>query len=156
MSSVPSWGEADVADQLSRRIVRSSWWGTALFSVFAVAAVVVDAVEPIALAVDVALFAAGVVIFLWALAVAAARSRAVEMGIGGLFFLAGDTAPRALKCRLLGALAVQIVVGLATASAKPFTELAGGVLVPMFGLALCGLWGAKLGTFAPRRDVADR
>lgn len=143
--------EAPSPEVLTRRIIRASWAGTGLFAAVALAGVAVDALEPVALAVDIALFAVGTGIFLWALAAAAERSRTHEMGIGGLFFLAGATAPREVKRHLLGSLAVQTALGFATAGAKPFTPMAGGVLVPMLGLALCGLWGAKLGRFGPRR-----
>ena len=43
-----------------------------------------------------------------------------------------------------------IVVGLVTALVRPFTGLAFGVLTPVFGLGLIGLWGARLGTYPPR------
>jgi hypothetical protein len=53
--------------------------------------------------------------------------------------------------RLLdGSLAVQVIVGFVTASARPFTTLAFGVLVPMFGGGCNGLWGARHGSFGPR------
>lgn len=148
--------EAANPEELTRRIVRASWAGTGLFAIVAFAAVALDALEPVSLAVDIALFAAGTGVFLWALAVAADRSRTHELGIGGLFFLAGETAPRDVKRQLLGSLSVQVVLGVATAAVKPFTPLAGGVLVPMFGLALCGLWGAKLGRFGPRLRAPGR
>jgi hypothetical protein len=48
-------------------------------------------------------------------------------------------------------LAVEILVALTTASVRPFTSLAFGVLAPVYGLALAGLWGAQYGTFKPRR-----
>ena len=58
---------------------------------------------------------------------------------------------------MLSLLAVQIVVGLATALARPNqtdgspgTSLALGVLVPVFGFGLNGLWAAFHGTFAER------
>ena len=57
-------------------------------------------------------------------------------------------------------LVVQTVVGLATAIARseaedgsPGTSLAVGVLVPMFGIGLNGLWCAFHGVFPPRPDV---
>jgi hypothetical protein len=31
-----------------------------------------------------------------------------------------------------------------------YSPLAFGILVPVFGLGLCGLWGARYGTFEPR------
>lgn len=142
--------------ELTTRIIRASWAGTAAFAAVAIAAVAIDDLEAFALGLDIALFAAGTAVFLWALVVAAGRSRTLEMGIGGLFFLAGSTAPATVKRHLLGSLAAQTILGFATAGAKPFTPMAGGVLVPMFGLALCGLWGAKLGQFGPRHRAPGR
>jgi hypothetical protein len=52
---------------------------------------------------------------------------------------------------MLGALGLQIVVGIAGAAVRPYTSLAFGVLVPLFGLAMCGLWSATSGAF-PARD----
>jgi hypothetical protein len=45
---------------------------------------------------------------------------------------------------------VQTVVGVGVAAARPFTALAFSVLVPMFGLGMMALWGARHGTFTPR------
>jgi hypothetical protein len=75
--------------------------------------------------------------------------------VAGLYLLIGS-APRPVQVRLLVALAVPSVVAIATsvatASVRPFTPLAFGLLVPMFGLACCGLWAAYHGAFPARRD----
>jgi hypothetical protein len=136
-----------------RRIVASSWVGTGVFALVAVlAAVILGPFQYVAVGVDVALFALGVAVFFWAYAVAVARSREVEIGIGGLFFLAGaGTAPRPVKWHLIGSFAAQVVVAVATASARPFTTLAFGILVPLHALAHTGLWSARYGRFGPRR-----
>jgi len=124
--------------------------GTAVFVAVAVAATVApDAVGGAAVAVDLALFALGVAVFLQAYAIAVQRSRYDAIGIGGLYFLAG-AAPRSVRWRLNGLVVVQLSVALATALARPFSRLAFGVLVPMFGLGLAGLWGARYGQFPPR------
>ena len=47
-------------------------------------------------------------------------------------------------------------MAVATAAARPFTPLAFGVLAPMFGLGVMGLWGAKFGTFPPRPPEPER
>ena len=136
------------------RLVGASWAGTAAFTITAVvaAAVDADAARLVATVVALALFAAGIVAFLAAYAVAVGRSREDAIGIGGLYFLAGrTTAPRATKRALLASLTVQTVVALATAGARPYTSLAFGILVPMYGLGLTGLWGARHGTFERRR-----
>ncbi len=102
-----------------------------------------------ALVVALGMFAVGCIVFLWAFAVAVGRSRTDAIGIGGLFFLAGS-APRGVQFTLMGSLAVQVMVAIATASARIFTTLAFGSLAPMMGLAMAGLWGAKFGRFGPR------
>ena len=61
-------------------------------------------------------------------------------------------APRrgVVQFRLLGSLAVQVVVAVVTASIRLYSPLAFGFLVPVYGLGMCGLWGARYGTFDPR------
>ena len=133
-------------------IVRASWAGTALFTATAVAATLTEGARIPAVVVAAGLFVGGIGIFFWAYAIAVGRSRTDAIGIGGLFFLAGkDTASEPNdKRHLLASLATQSVVGLATAGARPFTTLAFGVLVPLYGLALTGLYGARHGRFGPR------
>ena len=108
--------------------------------------------------VDLVLFGLGVVSFCVALWLGAQRSRRSVMGIGGWFFLSG-TAPAAARRPLLGALAVQVVVGIAagiatlgaaTSAGDQATKLAFGTLVPVLGLAVCGWWGARYGLFPDR------
>ena len=130
-------------------IVRASWVGTAVFAITAVAAVVTRSATIVAAAVALGLFAAGIGLFFWAYAVAVNRSRTDAIGIGGLFFLSGS-APRVVRIRLSAALAAQVVIAVVSASIRPYTAVAFGILVPMFGLGLMGLWGARHGEFPPR------
>jgi hypothetical protein len=133
-------------------IVRAAWWGTGVFAVAAVAAVVVRPLRPVSVVVDVVLFAAGCVAFGAAYVRGLGRSRRERVAVTGLYLLAGS-APVDVRRRLLGALAAQVVIALATAIARPYTSLAAGTLVPMYGLGLCGLWAARHGTFPPRPDL---
>ncbi len=136
-------------------LIRFSWVGTAVFVAFAVAGLVWgETIAVLVAVVDLTLFAAGTVAFLWAYAVAVGRSRTDLMGIGGLFFLA-DSAPRRVQMAFMIPLALQVVVAIATASARLYTALAFGALVPMYGLGLAGLWGAKYGEFPPRVAEGD-
>ncbi|MGE0877666.1 MAG: hypothetical protein AB7L13_07000 [Acidimicrobiia bacterium] len=133
-----------------RRIITWSWIGTAAFTVAAVAAAVVpDPLVIVSVPVALAMLVVGVVAFVAAYARAVERSRTVEIGIGGWFFLAG-TAPSTVRRHLMGALALQVVVAFATAGVRVFTPLAFNVLAPMYGLGLAGLWGARYGRFSPR------
>ncbi len=127
-----------------------SWRGTAAFAASAVAATIFDVVRPVALVVALVLFAIGCVVFLAAFATAVDRSRTEAIGIGGLYFLAGS-APRSVRVSLMTSFAVEVVIAFTTASIRVFTSLAFGILVPLFGLALAGLWGARHGEFEPRR-----
>lgn len=132
-------------------IRRAAWAGTAVFTATAVAAAIAPSgMKPVALAVAVALFAGGCGVFLWAFLLVAGRSRTETVELAHVWFLTGPSTPPEVRRSLLGALAVQVVVGLATAAARPYTSLAAGVLVPMWGLGLCGLWAARHATFPAR------
>jgi hypothetical protein len=134
-------------------IVRASWLGTAAFAVLAVgAAVVPDVLAAPSAVLDLVLFAVGFLAFCWSLLRAADRSRTEELSVAGLWFLAGGSAPRRVQRDLLVPLALQVGVGVATAAVRPFTLLAFGILVPLYGLALCGVWAVAFGTFPPRRQ----
>ena len=125
-----------------------------MFAVVSVtAAATPDAFSTIAVAVDTVLFLAGCVVFAVSFFQAVARSRTDAIGIGGLYFLAGPTAPAPIRKALLGSLVVEVVVALVTAFARPYTNLAAGVLVPVYALSLCGLWASTHGTFGPRTDA---
>ncbi len=133
-------------------ISRATWWGTVVFGATSAAAVAVpDApLEMPAFVVAIVLFAAGCLAFVAAYSRAVARSRTELIGVADLFFLTGTTAPPSVRRSLLGAVAVQVAVGVGSAIARPYTSLAAGTLVPVYGLGLCGLWASRYGTF-PRR-----
>jgi hypothetical protein len=134
-------------------IVRSSWIGTGVFAVAAVlAAAVPDARLPVAV-VDLVLFFGGIIVFFWAWAIAAGRSRDREINLWNLVLLE-DIAPARVRWSLLGALAVQIVVALGTAWIT--AALAFGILVPVWGEAHCWLWGARHGAFEARKAPVPR
>jgi hypothetical protein len=139
-----------------RRVLEVATWGTVAFAVTAVAAAVAPGLLWLpAQAVAIALFAVGCGAFVWSYAVAVSRSRTDEISVTGLYFLAGGSAPTPVRRRLMGALVAQLVVAVATAAVRPFTSLAFGVLVPVYGLGLAGLWAARHGTFPPRRARRD-
>ncbi|MEY2462136.1 MAG: hypothetical protein QOH64_274 [Acidimicrobiaceae bacterium] len=145
MTGVP---EAD--PESGAAIINLSWAGTGLFvATAALATIDPDGLSGPGIAVDLGLFAIGCAVFLWAYAVAVSRSRTDAIGIGGLYFLQGS-APKVVQYRLLIPLAVQVVVAVATSIIRPYTAVAFGILVPIFGLGLAGLWGARNGTFEPR------
>jgi hypothetical protein len=140
----------DDDDTKGSGIVTLSWAGTGTFvAVATVATFFPDEAARPAAVVDGVLFAIGLVAFGLAYARAVSRSRTDAIGIGGLFFLSGS-APKVVRIRLSVALAVQVLMAIVSASIRPYTSVAFGILVPMFGLGLMGLWGARHGTFPPR------
>ncbi|MEM8704844.1 MAG: hypothetical protein AAGE98_00190 [Actinomycetota bacterium] len=134
------------------RFFQLTWIGTVAFVITAVAAAISpSSFEIPAVAVALVLFLAGIVTMLWAFAIAVNRSRVDAIGVGGLYFGAGST-PRNVRLHLLGATTIQLIVGIATASVRPFTSLAFGTLVPIFGIGMMGLWTARHGEFEPTDD----
>lgn len=135
-----------------------------LTTVFVAAAIVAATVfdqpwKAVSVAVDIVCFAVGVVAFLWGYFSAVQRSRTDDISVAALYFLVDKVAPSRVTRVMNVLLAVQVIGGLATALARPSTDgkpgstLAFGILVPMLGLGLNGLWGAHHGQFRPRPDA---
>ncbi len=148
-------GDGDPGDV----IVLADIVGTAAFVVTALTAAIVFTMPAqwVAAITAMALFAVGVFVFLWSFWNAVQRSRTEQVGVMQMYLLLGDPTPPRVRRIMLGALVVQVAVGLGTAIARsesadgsPGTSLAVGILVPMFGLGLNGLWCAFHGTFPPR------
>lgn len=138
-------------------IVQLDVVATAVFTVVSVAATVLpDPLQYVAVPLDLVLFVVGCAAFLWAYAVAIGRSRYEVLTMGGVFFLGDEVAPARVARALRLALVVQVVVAVAVAAVRPFTALAFGVLVPMLGLGLMALWGARHGRFTAKQAGSDR
>lgn len=135
-------------------VVRASLVGTAAFALSAGLAAAVPAAAPAALVVAGVLFLGGVVTFAGALVRAAGRSRTELLHLPGVFFL--DGAPSRVRRLLLGSLVLEVVVAFATAAVRPNSSLAFGILVPLWGQGLAGLWGARHGAFPPRPAPPSR
>jgi hypothetical protein len=147
MSLIPEPGGA---------LIRACWIGTIVFVVTAATATAdPDGLGWPGIVVSLVLFAAGAVAMLMAFFAAVERSRTQTIAVGGLYFGAGST-PRIVRWHLLGATAIQLAVGLTTASIRPFTVVAFGTLVPIFGLGLMGLWTARHGQFPEREPDPKR
>jgi hypothetical protein len=136
----------------SERILQVDLWATVVLAV--TAAVATAAPDPWSIpyaVVGVAAFAGGCVAFVWSYAVAVGRSRTEELSVVGIYFLTDGAAPPPVRRRLLLLLVAQCVIVVVAASIRPFTAVAFGVLAPMLGLGLTGLWGARFGEF-PAKD----
>jgi hypothetical protein len=132
--------------------VKASWIATGVFAATAFAADAFRFMRVPALVVALVLFVIGVVTMGATLVIGAGRSRHFTVDVGGLFFLSGGSAPKAIQRQMMGSLALQTAVAFTTAGLRPYTSLAFGILVPTVGLGLAGLWGARHGTF-PERAV---
>lgn len=133
------------------------------------AAIVFDGVAKSAgVVVSLTLFAIGVIVFVWGLTTAARRSRRDVMSVAELYFLVGPAIPAGVRRLMNSLLLIQFTVGIVTAvvrsstpavngidASSPGSSLAFGVLVPVFGLGLNGLWASRHGRFRPRplRDL---
>ena len=139
-------------------IVRFNFVLTAVFVVVTALAVIIfsPALRSMVAVVDLVLFAIGVATFIWGYFSAVQRSRSDEISVAGLFLLIDKVAPKSIMRAMNAALAIQIIVGLAGAiirgstNGKPGSTLAFGVLVPLLGLGLNGLWASKHGSFGAR------
>ncbi|MEM8618410.1 MAG: hypothetical protein AAGF73_01680 [Actinomycetota bacterium] len=139
-------------------IVMANAIGTAAFTVTALTAATVfsTVAQWVGAITAMSLFAVGVFTFLWAFYNAAQRSRIEQLSVMQLFFLVGTPTPSRIRRTMNVLLIVQVGVGLGTALARPNgpdgtpgSSLAVGILVPMFGLGLNGLWAAFHGDFPP-------
>jgi hypothetical protein len=134
-----------------RGLVHLDLGGTAaLVATSLAAAVAPSAFTAVHATLSVVLFLVGTAALLWAYGLGVARSRADTIDIPGLFLLSGPAAPASIRTPFRVALAVQVVAVVLAASIRPFTEVAFGILAPMYGLGLMALWGGRHGTFPAR------
>jgi hypothetical protein len=141
-------------------ILRANEFLTGLFVVTAVLAVILfeNPWKFIAAAVALASFSLGVVVFLWGYWTAVQRSRYHNIAVASMYFLTDNCAPKALARRMNVLLAIQVVASIVTAlmrsstDGKPGSTLAFGILVPVLGLGMNGLWAALHGEFSPRNQ----
>jgi hypothetical protein len=133
------------------RILRAAVWSTAvLVLTSALAAIWPASMGLVHAVVSAGCFLVGCGVLLSAFATGVSRSRTEAVSTAGLFLLADDAAPPDVRRLLRGALAVQVVAVVVAAAVRPFTEVAFGILAPMLGVGLMGLWGAREGRFPPR------
>jgi hypothetical protein len=132
-----------------KRIVIASWATLALFAIVAIpAALGLDALDRAVTAVSLAWFGVSLVVWIYAFGYAVVRSaRGDDIVVASWVFLQGS-APARVRNHLLWATAASIVVAGIGAIANPFA-----VLEPMLQLGFAALWGARHGTFPPRRTT---
>ena len=136
-----------------RGILVFGWIANALFAVTAAPAAITsdDALVAIAIGCALLLFFVAIGAFVYAFALAVARSaRGDNVAVANLFFLQGS-APRSVQRSFLVLFVVCLAIAVGTAAWEPF-----GVLVPMLPIGLAGVWAARYGTFPPRLPATPR
>jgi hypothetical protein len=152
--AIPKVTEVDDAPEPGGGLVAAVLLGTgALVATSIAAAAAPDTFGAVHAALSVVLFAIGTAAMLWAYALGVSRSRTEMVSVPGLFFLTGDVAPPATRRTLVFATAIEVVVVVAAASIRPYSEVAFGILAPMFGLGLMAVWGGRYGEFPPRPPI---
>ncbi len=132
-------------------LVNLTFLGTGLLvGTSAAAAALPDTFGLVHAVLSCVLFAVGTGGLLWAYALGVSRSRTDAVSLAGLFFLAGGAAPSGVRRPFLIALAVEVAAVVVAASVRPYTEVAFGVLAPMFALGLMASWGGRHGSVPPR------
>ena len=133
------------------RLIAASFAGTGALGITAIAAAIAPrTLDAPALVVALAMFFGGTGAFAWAYVIAIGRSRTEAVAIGGVFGLAGGSTPASVRLKLLGSLAAEVALAVVTAAVRPYTSLSFGILAPMWGLGIAGVWGARHGGFPPR------
>lgn len=136
-----------------RGVLVADWVGTGVFCLTAVAATIEpDVFRLPSVVVALTLFGIGMIVMVVTFAAAVERSRLEVVSVAGVWFGAG-TVEMPVRLRFGAALLVQLTVAFTTASIRPFTSLAFGILAPLFGLGLGGLWAANHGSFATRESL---
>jgi hypothetical protein len=150
---------AEAADAVpeGERILRFDVYATVGFAVVSLLeALLPEPFVVLSVPLDLALFVVGCGAFLWAYAVAVGRSRYDALTMGGVFFPGSDVVPAGAVRVLRLCLLAQVVVAVVAAAVRPFTPAAFAVLVPMLGVGLMALYGARYGRFPAKDEPEDQ
>lgn len=147
-------------DVKGRPIIQLNIFATCVFLVASLVAAIVfhEPYKTIAVSIDLLCFSLGVIVFLWGYWTAVQRSRQDTISVAALYFLVDGVAPKLVSVVMNSLLALQLVGAIATALLRSSTAgqrgstLAFGILVPMLGLGLNGLWAAYHGIFSSRGE----
>ncbi|MFA5564815.1 MAG: hypothetical protein WC184_02825 [Acidimicrobiia bacterium] len=134
-----------------KELVWATWAGTALLVVVSVLGLVaIDAFAPVVVGVSGVMFLAGSALFFVAYAKAIGRSRFELIGIGGLYFLSGNTAPKHIRTSMMWSFGLEVALVIGLIVAKPFSSMVFTALAPVYPIGLAGMWAALYGQFPAR------
>jgi hypothetical protein len=133
-----------------RAIVVTSWASNVVLAIAVLPPVVgIKAFEGVSVAVSMVSFLVSMVVWVWALVLAALRTtRGDDVQVGSLFLFQGAVAGTPRRSLYLS-FGVCLIVTVIAAASDPFV-----VLAPMLPLGFVGLWGARHGVYPARRDAA--
>lgn len=109
-------------------------------------------VATIGVVANLVLFALGLVGFVAAFLVAAARSRYEEVWFGGAFLLTGGSVAGSDRRVFHLVIAIEIVIAFVIAGIRPFSAAAFSVLAVLAPFALTAWFGSRHGRFPVRDD----
>jgi len=131
-------------------LVRANWVVTAVLAVsLGLGLTAPSSLGVVAAFVSITMLIAGIMAFIYSFFVALDRSRTEEISTAGLYLLA-EGAPAATRWHMIGAIVAQSAVAVIAALIEPTSALIFGVLAPVLGLGIAGIWSAKHGVFRPR------
>jgi hypothetical protein len=108
----------------------------------------VDAFDGVSVAVSMISFLVSMVVWVWALVLAALRTtRGDDVQVGSLFLFQGAVAGTPRRSLYLS-FGVCLVITAIAAASDPFV-----VLAPMLPLGFVGLWGARHGVYPARQET---
>jgi hypothetical protein len=136
---------------VERPILIALYGGAGLFVLVEMLALAVSDFGVVAAATAVLMFVVGTVAMAVALVLAARLSRYKLISIADIFLLQQGVSTQR-RIRMLGTLAVEVIVGLGAAIADPTGGVVFGVLAPMHALGFIGLWAVTCGEFADLDD----
>ncbi len=143
-----------MTDERGDRLLRFNWEVTVVFALLTGLSWALDGSFDVPYAVLCAvLFGAGVIGFVVGFWNGAQRSRTELVTLSGLLAVDTSHVPARARRLIWSAVTVQTIVATAAAVARPFTTQAFGLLVPMFGVGVAILWGARNARFHLRETA---
>lgn len=135
-------------------LVKLSLRATAIFTVVSAVTYLLEDRLDVAYAIGCSIaFVIGVAVFALGMWNGIQRSRVDKVTLTGLVAIDGSHVPKAPRNLLWASILIQLVVSIAFASLRPFTQQAFGLLVPVVGLGLATLFGSRFAAFHPRDDT---
>lgn len=141
----------EAASPQAQGLLRLQWQATLVFVAATVLNVLTDGAIDIPYAVLCTIaFVVGFIAFSLGFWNGLQRSKEEEVTLWGLVAASSTHVPARARTIHWASIVTQLVGAVVAASLRAFTPQAFGLLVPMLGLGLAGLWGSRYASFHPR------